>query len=40
MFVLVLSDTLHDFQNVTVEEFLDEDDIIQECKTQKKSIVN
>ncbi|XP_075164622.1 phosphatase 6 regulatory subunit 1-like protein fmt isoform X2 [Haematobia irritans] len=27
-------------ENVTVEEFLDEDDIIQECKTHKKSIVN
>ncbi|XP_061394874.1 serine/threonine-protein phosphatase 6 regulatory subunit 3 [Musca vetustissima] len=27
-------------ENSTVEEFLDEDDIIQECKTQKKSIVN
>uniref|UniRef100_A0A1I8M876 SIT4 phosphatase-associated protein n=1 Tax=Musca domestica TaxID=7370 RepID=A0A1I8M876_MUSDO len=27
-------------ENATVEEFLDEDDIIQECKTQKKSIVN
>ncbi|XP_013110256.1 serine/threonine-protein phosphatase 6 regulatory subunit 3 isoform X2 [Stomoxys calcitrans] len=27
-------------ENVTVEEFLEEDDIIQECKTYKKCIVN
>ncbi|KAL9903343.1 phosphatase 6 regulatory subunit 1-like protein fmt isoform 2-T5 [Glossina fuscipes fuscipes] len=27
-------------ENVTVEEFLDEDDIIQECKSQKKALLN
>ncbi|XP_064541697.1 serine/threonine-protein phosphatase 6 regulatory subunit 3 [Drosophila montana] len=27
-------------ENSTVEEFLDEEDILQECKTQKKNLVN
>lgn len=27
-------------QNSTLEEFLDEEDILQECKTQKKNLVN
>lgn len=27
-------------QDVSVEEFLEEDDIIQECKTQKKVLLN